>query len=77
MWHVRTLLVLGALCWVAPLGAEQREAAGTGWSDADSSCPYARAAAAAAQASQTTVTIETPIPRGSLLGGEHRSAFLP
>lgn len=46
--QLRTLLVLGAMCWVAPLGAEPSTDSTTTWSDHDSGCPYARARAEAA-----------------------------
>ena len=42
---VRKLLVLGMLCWVAPLGAEQRSSTDVAPSDDSSGCPYARAEA--------------------------------
>ena len=41
---LRKLLVVGALCWVAPLGAEQRQDAGQAAIAAESECPNARAA---------------------------------
>ena len=44
---LRKLLVFGALCWVAPLSAEQRVSADQSWSNAaDLGCPYERAEAA-------------------------------
>ena len=43
---LKKLLVIGAMCWVAPLGAEPKPDAQASWSDADSGCPYARAEAA-------------------------------
>ena len=38
---LRKLLLLGALLWVAPVGAEPSESAS--WDAADSACPYERA----------------------------------
>ena len=71
--HLPKLLVLTAAFFVAPAKANPEPAQNT------SECPYARAAAAEATADgPTTLTIETPVPEGSLLGGSDRgSAFLP
>jgi hypothetical protein len=71
--RVRLLLVLGAMCWVAPLGAEP--SADTAWSDEASGCPYARAAAEAKAAQSRPIVIEADVPVY-----EHRgpaSVFLP
>jgi hypothetical protein len=71
----RNLLVLGALFAVAPLSARPMAAELQSY---ESDCPYERAAAEALKADQTTVTIVTPAPEGSLLsGGRGSSAFLP
>jgi hypothetical protein len=73
MRQLRTLLVLGAMCWVAPLGAEP--AADSVWSDEASGCPYARAAAEAEAARSDPIVIQADVP---VL--EHRgpaSVFLP
>lgn len=44
--HSRNLLLIAALCWVAPLSAQQPSAATmAGWHSPD--CPYARAHAKA------------------------------
>jgi hypothetical protein len=72
--HLPKLLVLAAIFLVAPVKANPEPAQNT------SECPYARAAAAEAAADgPTTLTIETPVPEGSLLGGsDHASSvFLP
>ena len=54
--HLRKLLVLAAVCWVAPLSAQQRPAAA--FAHDASECPYARAeareAAAMSAASSST-----------------------
>jgi hypothetical protein len=75
--RVRLLLVLGAMCWVAPLGAEPSAEASTDstWSDEASGCPYARAAAEAQAAQSGPIVIEADVPVF-----EHRgpaSVFLP
>ena len=71
--RVRLLLVLGAMCWVAPLGAEA--STDSTWSDEASDCPYARAAAEAEAAQSGPIVIEADVPVF-----EHRgpaSVFLP
>ncbi|HYU95345.1 MAG TPA: hypothetical protein VE989_04190 [Sphingomicrobium sp.] len=73
MRQLRTLLVLGAMCWVAPLGAEP--SADAARSDEPSGCPYARAAAEAEAAQSGPIVIEADVPVY-----EHRgpaSVFLP
>lgn len=71
--HKRNLLVLAALFSVAPLSAQELPA--VAYDAHQSDCPYQRAAA---EADQTTITIETAAPEGSLLGAGHSaSAFLP
>ncbi len=72
--HLPKLLMLTATFVVAPVKANPEPAQNT------SECPYARAAVAEAGADgPTMLTIETPAPEGSLLGGgDHgSSAFLP
>jgi hypothetical protein len=80
---LRKLLVVTALCWVAPLGAEQRatsdqasdQASDPAWSEGASGCPYARAEAEAKAAQSDPIVVKADLP---LL--EHRgpaSAFLP
>ncbi|MFL6730644.1 MAG: hypothetical protein ACJ8E3_01090 [Sphingomicrobium sp.] len=56
---LKKLLVIGAMCWVAPLGAEPKTDAELGWSDAGSDCPYARAEAA--RIDQLMVKAEAPL----------------
>jgi hypothetical protein len=71
--RVRLLLVLGATCWVAPLGAEPSAASTS--SDEASGCPYARAAAEAEAAQSGPIVIDADVPVY-----EHRgpaSVFLP
>ncbi|HEX6742350.1 MAG TPA: hypothetical protein VF079_11225 [Sphingomicrobium sp.] len=58
--RLRTLLVVGAMCWVAPLGAEP--SADSSWSDESSGCPYARAAAEAEAAGTQPIIIEADAP---------------
>ena len=71
----RNLLVLPALLAVAPLSARPMTAEAQ---PHESDCPYERAAAEALKTNQTTVTIVTPAPEGSLLsGGRSDSLFLP
>ena len=75
--RIRLLLVVGATCWVAPLGAEPSAVASADstWSDAASGCPYARAAAEAEAARSAPIVIEADVPVY-----EHRgpaSVFLP
>ena len=43
---LKKLLVLGAVMWVAPLGAEPRESIDQSSSHDESDCPYERAEAA-------------------------------
>ena len=43
---LKKLLVLGALLWVAPLGAEPRDSTDRSWSHDESGCPEERAEAA-------------------------------
>ncbi len=72
--HLPKLLMLSAAFFVAPVKANPEPAQNT------SECPYARAAAAEAAADgPTMLTIETPAPEGSLLGGSDHgsSVFLP
>ena len=64
---LKKLLVLGALMWVAPLGAEPRETIAPG--DADGGCPYERAAAA--RAAEAAGKTDAP-----LFGGHAQSAAL-
>src|SRR5262249_42386293 len=71
--RVWKLPVLGVFLLVAPLSAHPVEADGL-----DSSCPYERAAAEAAMGGAMTVTIDSPVPEGSMFSGGHEpSAFLP
>ena len=73
MAHVRKLLVVAALGAVAPVSAHP-----TARDALDSDCPYARAAAEAAMGGQTTVTIDTEVPDGSLFSSRHETPiFLP
>jgi hypothetical protein len=58
--RVRLLLIVGATCWVAPLGAEP--SGDSSWSDESSGCPYARAAAEAEAAGTQPIIIETDAP---------------
>jgi hypothetical protein len=64
---VRTLPVLAAFCWVAPLPAQQ---SGTD-SDHDSGCPYARAEA---EHAEDVVVVKADSP---LLDHHAASALLP
>ena len=61
--QLRTLLIVGATCWVAPLGAEPSVDSSATWSDEAAGCPYARAAAEAeaAAAQPVVVRAETPL----------------
>jgi len=69
----RNLLVLATLFSVAPLSAQELPAVPN--DEHESGCPYE---GAAAEAGQTTVTIETAAPEGSLLrAGRSSSAFFP
>ena len=73
----RRLLKIAILGSIVPLSGAQAPAFAE---PVRGECPYARAAAEAeaARMGATTVTIETAVPEGSLLGGgEHPSAFLP
>jgi hypothetical protein len=83
--HKRTLVLLAAIAWMAPLSAHQNAGAVKHHS---SGCPYERAreaaaAAAAARAWQpapkpatTTITLKDRVPGGSLLGWGDESGFL-
>jgi len=64
---VRTLPVLAAFCWVAPLPAQQ---SGTE-SDHDSGCPYARAEA---EHAEDVIVVKADSP---LLDHHAASALLP
>jgi hypothetical protein len=71
--QLRTLLILAATCWVAPLGAEP--ATDSTLSEETSGCPYARAAAVAEAAQSGPIVIDADV---QVL--EHRgpaSVFLP
>ena len=71
----RNLLVLGALFSVAPLSARPTTPSSQHY---QSDCPYEQAQAEAVKTGQTTVTIETAAPEGSVLSaGRGASAFLP
>ena len=64
------LLTLGALLWVAPLGAEPRESSiNQSWGSDESGCPYERAEAARLE--QLAGKSDAP-----LLGGHGPSAAL-
>jgi len=56
---LKKLLVIGAACWVAPLGAEPKTDAELTWTAEDSGCPYARAEAA--QLRLLTVKADAPL----------------
>jgi hypothetical protein len=64
MSNLRNLLVLAALCWVAPLAAQQGPVAAKHQTHSDSKagCPFAaaRAKAIAAQREAKTVIIQVP-----------------
>jgi hypothetical protein len=74
MLNLRNLLVLAALCWVAPLAAQQGPVAAKQQTHSHSraGCPYAAAARAKAMAAQRqakTVIIRVPNDgSASLLG---------
>jgi hypothetical protein len=64
---VRTLPVLAAFCWVAPLPAQQSGTA----TDHESGCPYARAEA---EHAEEVIVVKTDAP---LLDHHAASALLP
>jgi hypothetical protein len=66
----RKLLVLAALCWVAPVSAQQHPVSGS-WQHHRAGCPHARASAWAAAANQSSaspavVVGDSPAAEGSL-----------
>jgi hypothetical protein len=71
----RNLLVLAAAFSVAPVSARELPAVPS--AEHESECPYERAAREAAGGVPTTVTIETDVPKDSLLGASRSSALLP
>ena len=69
MMHLRKLLVLATLCWVAPLSAQQR--ASTPWLDTDRgwACPH--------ELEAKTIVITGRAPVGEVPVETSRRAFLP
>ena len=67
--HLRQLLVLVTLCWVAPLSAQQREPASSPEIERGWACPHELEAGA--------ITISARDPVGEVPFETSRRAFLP
>jgi hypothetical protein len=68
--HLRKLLVLATLCWVAPLSAQQRASAPATDTERGWACPHELEA-------QRAITISTRDPVGEVPIEASRRAFLP